>query len=165
VEFILTGVKNAFDNFSGALSTVQGWFETLSGWVSTAYGHVKDFIGFISNVKLPDWISKGVSAGVSFVGDLIGAGGGKDKKGGKKSHYSGLDSVPYDGYSARLHKGERVMTARENKGYSEGNGGGTSGGISIAKLADQIIVREDADIDAIAYKLAKAIERQRAQVS
>ncbi|MFJ8515797.1 phage tail protein [Lysinibacillus xylanilyticus] len=95
VDFILTAVKNAFDEFSGVLSTVQGWFETLSGWVSTAYGHVKDFIGFIGKAKLPDWITNGISAGVNFVGGLIGADGGK---GGKKSHYSGLDSVPYDGY-------------------------------------------------------------------
>lgn len=95
VDFILTGVKNAFDEFSGVLSTVQGWFETLSGWVSTAYGHVKDFIGFIGKAKLPDWITNGISSTVNFVGGLIGADG---DKGGKKSHYSGLDEVPYDGY-------------------------------------------------------------------
>ncbi|MCM0627451.1 phage tail tape measure protein [Lysinibacillus sp. OL1_EC] len=158
VDFILTSVKNALDNFSGALSIVQGWFETLSGWISTAKDHVKDFIGFISNVKLPSWISNGISAGVNFVGNLIGAGEGK--KGGKKSHYSGLDSVPYDGYSARLHKGERVLTARENKDYSEGN----NGGITIAKLADSIVIREEADIDKFAYKLAKLIEKERTQV-
>ena len=158
VDFILTGVKNAFDAFSDALSVVQGWFETLSGWVSTAYGHVKDFIGFISSAKLPSWISNGISAGVNFVGNLMGAG--DSKKGGKKSHYSGLDSVPYDGYSARLHKGERIMTARENKEYSRGNGG-SGNSISIAKLADQIIVREDADINRITDAIVtKILERR-----
>ena len=159
VEFILTGVKNALDGFSGALEIVQGWFETLSGWVSTAYGHVKDFIGFISNAKLPSWITNGISAGVNFVGDLIGAGDGK--KGGKKSHYSGLDSVPYDGYSARLHKNEKVLTAQEAKAYDEGQGG-SSGGVVIT--GNNFTVREEADIQRIAYELAKLIEKERVQV-
>ena len=33
------------------------------------------------------------------------------------SHRSGLDYVPYDGYIAELHKGERVLTAKEANSY------------------------------------------------
>lgn len=156
VEFILTGVKNAFDTFSSALSGVQGWFETLSGWISNVYGNIKDFVGYIKTVKMPDWLSNGISSTVSFVGDMLGGG-----KGGKKSHYSGLDSVPYDGYSARLHKGERVLTASENRQYSQNGGSSPNGAISIAKLADQITVREDADVTRIADELvAKILEKR-----
>lgn len=155
VDFILTSVKNALDNFSGALAIVQGWFETLSGWISTAKGHVKDFIGFISNVKLPSWISNGISAGVNFAGKLLGSG---DKQ---KSHYHGLSSVPYDGYSARLHKSEKVLTAQEAKAYDEGRSG-KGGGVVIT--GNNFTVREEADIDKIAYGLAKLIERERMQV-
>ena len=34
------------------------------------------------------------------------------------SHANGLFSVPWDGYPALLHKGERVLTARENQNYT-----------------------------------------------
>jgi TP901 family phage tail tape measure protein len=43
------------------------------------------------------------------------------------SHATGLANVPFDGYRAILHKGERVMTAHENR--SGGSGG--SGGVMI----------------------------------
>ncbi|MDD1504735.1 phage tail tape measure protein [Lysinibacillus sp. CNPSo 3705] len=158
IDFILTGVKNAFDVFTGVLQIVQGAFDSLGGAISTAYGYVKDFIGFLGSVKLPDWLTNGVNAGVSFVGNMFGG-----DKGGKKSHYSGLDSVPYDGYSARLHKGERVLTARENREYSEGKGGNGSGG-GIVVTGNSFTVREEADIEKIAYQLSKLIERQATQV-
>lgn len=46
------------------------------------------------------------------------------------SHYNGLSYVPFDGYTARLHKGERVLTAKENKQYIQG-GKSDSGSITI----------------------------------
>lgn len=77
------------------------------------------------------------------------------------SHYHGLDRVPYDSYPARLHKNEMVLNARDAEAYRNGQIGG---GIAIAKLADTIVMKEDSDIEAIAYKLAKYIEREALQV-
>lgn len=39
------------------------------------------------------------------------------------SHFNGLSYVPYDGYVAQLHEGERVLTKDENIEYSNKNNG------------------------------------------
>lgn len=44
-------------------------------------------------------------------------------RGSNKKHASGLNFVPYDGYVAELHRGERVVPASQNSsGYSADNG-------------------------------------------
>jgi archaellum component FlaC len=40
------------------------------------------------------------------------------------SHAGGLDYVPFDGYIAELHKGERVLTADEARGYNNRSNSG-----------------------------------------
>ena len=47
------------------------------------------------------------------------------------SHRSGLDYVPFDGYMAQLHAGERVLTASEASAYRNGNRGGSAVPIEI----------------------------------
>ena len=62
----------------------------------------------------------------------------------------GLNYVPYDNFPALLHEGERVLTASEARGQGGMN-------ITIPKIADSIVIREDADIDRIAQKLAQKL--------
>ena len=51
-----------------------------------------------------------------YVSTVGGAGGSKFTY--YAEHANGLPFVPYDGYLAQLHRGERVMTASENKSYT-----------------------------------------------
>lgn len=68
-----------------------------------------------------------------------------------KGHAAGLRYVPYDNYPALLHRGEAVLPRRDADLYRAG-----SGNVTVAKLADTIIVREEADID----RIVKALERK-----
>ncbi|MED4399770.1 hypothetical protein [Metabacillus fastidiosus] len=74
---------------------------------------------------------------------------------GRPKHYFGLDRVPYDGYTAVLHKGEQIVPAKDVKA------GKRSGG-DINIYIDGVTVREESDInkiaDALAAKLLEAKE-------
>lgn len=94
---------------------------------------------------LTDFLAHPIKASINFFKGIFGG-----KADG--SHATGLSYVPYNGYVAELHEGERVLTAQQNRSMANG-----SGGLSIAKLADTIVVREQADIDRIANALARKI--------
>lgn len=144
-EFIETATK-IVDKIGGAFEGVSGKVETLVGWV-------KDFAGLIKDIKVPDWVTKAAGGVINFV------------TGGGKGHFHGLDDVPYDGYSATLHRGERVLTAQENRAYSGKTGGGKSTSSNVVISGNEFHVRKESDIKDIAYELAKLIEREGAQMA
>lgn len=157
VAFLAGTFTQVFGAATEIVKALTPVFKTLGGWISTAAGYLKTFADLIGKIKVPDWIGKIGSGAVSWAKKLI-PGGGNDNA---KSHYHGISNVPYDGYSARLHKGERVLTAQENKEQAQG-GGGPGGGVVIT--GNNFTVREDADVQRIAYELAKLIEKERMQV-
>jgi hypothetical protein len=63
-------------------------------------------------------------------------------------HHGGLNYVPYDGYQARLHKGEAVLTNQERK---ERDSKQQAAGVIIT--GNNFVVRNDSDIDSIAEAL------------
>ncbi len=65
-------------------------------------------------------------------------------------HYNGLDYVPFDGYNARLHEGERVLTKKENEAYTKAKQGNLSGKVVI-EVPVKVNDREIAHATAEAY--------------
>ncbi|MFD0675281.1 MULTISPECIES: tape measure protein [unclassified Paenibacillus] len=69
---------------------------------------------------------------------------------------TGLSEVPYNGYKAILHRGEEVLPAPQAGEYRR-SGGAVS--VTIPKLAETIVIREEADIDRISHGIANALMR------
>lgn len=64
-------------------------------------------------------ITRAIRDAIKAAKDEAGMGGG----GSDGSHRTGLREVPFDGYRAILHKGERVLTQPEAERYKRGNEG------------------------------------------
>lgn len=71
-------------------------------------------------------------------------------------HKGGLDRVPYDGYVAKLHEGERVQTRDEANATRNGSG---ANGVNIT--IQSMTVRQDSDIEAIASAIADKVHSAR----
>ncbi len=67
----------------------------------------------------------------------------------------GLNRVPYDYYPALLHEGEAVLRRTEADNYRNGVGKG----VIISKIADTIVVKDEADMYKIANILVSEIEK------
>lgn len=87
-------ISNLWEGLKSIWDGLGGWLEEKFGWLFDIISKVKDAFGGIA----------------SAVGNVING-----------SHASGLDYVPFDGYVAQLHKGERVLTKQENETYTNGN--------------------------------------------
>lgn len=95
-------------------------FNALWDGIKSVGDSILDWVsGFASSIK--SFISGIVEGFQSVVGSADSAKSAAASVKGR--HANGLDYVPYNGYIAELHKGERVLTAQENKEYNEGRRG------------------------------------------
>ena len=124
------GLKDkAFDVFFKLIDKLKEVWETMKSTAASAFDFILDYVakiwenikGFFSNLgqkikSLP---------GISWFFDDSGKKNAttervyfEDTPVIDGTHKTGLDYVPFDGYIAELHRGERVLTAEENNTYS-----------------------------------------------
>lgn len=153
VIMIIVGIGGKLLNaartaFMGIMHGFKYVWAAITGWLSGAVHHPVDTIRGIGSAlysagcsifnSLWDGIKSVWSGITSWVSDKISwlkskvefwKSSNDSMKKTDGSHYNGLSYVPWDGYVARLHKGERILTADENSAYTHGGKG--NGGINV----------------------------------
>lgn len=99
-----TEIFSALGSFIGGIfDGVTGTIKRFIDWVVKAIGKVKEFFTAKNDAESATPLSQSPTAGLR--GYING------------THANGLANVPFNGYLAELHRGERVLTAAENKNY------------------------------------------------
>lgn len=143
---VMRGMSNIFRNAGRAL--FQAVWDGLKGVWSSISSWVSDKVRWLAD-KLTFWRKSEKEMSSS----------GSNRYDG--SHAAGLAYVPFDGYTAQLHKGERVLTAEENKSLG---GGDIINQFNISEM----VVRDDSDIKKIAkemFNLQRSSSRGRGLVT
>lgn len=137
IPWIIIGLINeaigAAERFGqGIVDGVMRFLNSLPGKAAQAGRDAAN--AFLNSVSI-----MGVSPG-----DIVNVGSGAiDAIGGFLGRASGLPFVPYDNYPARLHRGERILTAQENREYS---GRAAGSGITVNNYGP-IYARDMADAE------------------
>ena len=160
-EKIFTAVANFFTE------TIPNAFQSMLDWISDG---ISSFVNI--GYEIVDSIMSGISAAWNglvswfngiwnslFGGLSVGVNVNTSSSGINGSHAGGLDYVPFDGYIAELHKGERVLTAKEAREYS--GGANFNGDINIIVQGDQY--RDEKELaSALSYELQNLANRRAA---
>lgn len=120
-EYIENALKKITDKVSSFKQAGKDLFNALLGGMKNVASTIKSWVsGFVEGVK------KLLSGIIDGFNDVISkskeAKKAKDRV--KGSHANGLSYVPFDGYVAELHEGERVLTKQENRDYNRGRSTG-----------------------------------------
>lgn len=131
-NFFTNAFKKINEKLKEIWDKISGWFEDFGGdffdWGKNLFG--KLWSGLKSKwEEIWGWL-KGIWDNVSGLFNDIRSGfqDAFSGFGWNGSHANGLDYVPFDGYVAQLHKGERVLTKQENEEYNSGNQSNGTGG-------------------------------------
>ena len=136
-EVIKTLVQGLIDNFPEILAAGEEILNSLMDGAKALFTDLKDL-----GRDIVEQIKKGIKAAwdglTTWFNNLWDSLFGNrsvdvtvnqnDNTSAPSPRANGISYVPYDGYYALLHEGERVLTAEQNKAY---NGGGNTSGITI----------------------------------
>ena len=114
INSLIEGVGNVIDTLT---SVGKDIIESIKSGISSAWDGL---VSWFNN--LWDSLFKNRSVDVNVNATSSGVNG---------SHAGGLAYVPFDGYIAELHKGERVLTASEASEYNRGENTNNTSGITI----------------------------------
>ena len=131
--------------FSELVSAVGGFVSGVQSVVNSILSGIQTLS---SVLKTP------ATSAVDPTGSRTNPNRGSQYKTKKEGNAKGLPYVPYDGYETILHKGERVLTAQQNRQYNNKN----ASSINIPKLADTIVIKEEMDIDRLATRFVKKLK-------
>ena len=141
-----TILKPILSSFLDALDSVLWVVEKVSGAISTLVQGFKNLASAWRN------------------GDVQNALSNSNAANGNNTYQSTLNRamgqrvIPKDNFLINAHQGEMLLTARESRQYKQGKGNST---LTIAKIADTVVIREEADIDKFAEKFVRKINQQR----
>ena len=165
---IINALKPVFKNVGSSLESMgkifKSVFDGIKNVVEKAYNFVKPLIDGIGNAV--SGISGAVSSGLGWIANKIGGNAT-----GTKYWRGGLSVVGEHGPElVQMPSGSKVYTNTETnsilnsdkQGRQSTNTGTTvDSSITIAKIADTIVVREESDIDKIANAIVSKLQQRR----
>ncbi|MCI2000266.1 MAG: phage tail tape measure protein [Clostridia bacterium] len=158
---ILEGFKNVWGNIKTWVSTsMQNLVTVITNIGSKMYSAGKEIITKLWDGLKDVWgdIKNWVSNKVSWIADKVKFWKkSNDSMKTDGSHRTGLESVPFDGYIAELHRGEMVLTQPEADRYRDGDNTSTVTNNSTFNI-NVGSVRNDSDINKISRELQTVIK-------
>ena len=122
------GIRNAFSGvtsfFQGIWNTIKNMFTSIGTTIGNGIGNafkavVNSIISFAENTI--NGFIRSINWAIDTINNIPGVNISRISELNIPRLKVGMANVPYDDYLALLHKGERVLTAKENREYTNGN--------------------------------------------
>lgn len=142
--------NNLVDFFKKLPDEIRKWVASIPGKILSVKDEMKKagtalFNAFWDGLKevwegIEEWFEKIGEKITSWINSIrqgiADAQNSANKAQSQGSHADGLSYVPYNGYVASLHEGERVLTRNEAEAYNRGYGGGVVNNFYSPKAID-----------------------------